>query len=133
MYVPHERVSSSLGLVCTIASVLTLIAVLRLRVWGLAGGTWCLQHFPLLLVCDMYFPPRAPSPLRLKTLGTLSSCAHLALPFLPVRIHSYYTTFQSAVGAVANLGVGVAALDDKALDDPVEGLRHTRGRQGVWE
>lgn len=42
----------------------------------------------------------------------------------------YYPTFQGPVGAIANLGIGVAALDDKALDDTVKGLRHTRGRQG---
>ena len=45
---------------------------------------------------------------------------------------SYCTTFQGAIGAIPNLGIGVASLDDKALDDPVKGLRHTCGRQGVW-
>ena len=53
MYVPHERVSSSLGLVCTLASVLTLIAVMRFE--GVDS---------FFLRAPWTFPPQLPSPLR---------------------------------------------------------------------
>ena len=132
MYVPHKRVSSSLGLVFGLYACICAHAHRYAAIEGLGfGWGYMFTAFHPSSCVRHVLPPPAPSPLRLKTLGTLSSCAHLALRFLPIRIHSYYTTFQGAVGAIANLGVGVAALDDKALDDPVEGLRHTRGRQGV--
>ena len=34
-------------------------------------------------------------------------------------------TVEGSVRSVADLGVGVAALDDKALDDAVESLTHS--------